>query len=111
MRISRTDSPVRATSPVINPSRGPGPMPAPMYSAVAKAFTTIPVTNSAMRTAMFPTSGSQCSVASTAIAMTTTLLTVPSPGFWRNGIHRSRTTAPVSAVIAPKLNGTCRLTP
>lgn len=30
VRTSLTDRPVRATSPVISPSRGPGPMPAPM---------------------------------------------------------------------------------
>lgn len=30
VRTSLTDKPVRATNPVINPSRGPGPMPAPI---------------------------------------------------------------------------------
>jgi hypothetical protein len=30
VRISRTESPVRMTRPVINPSRGPGPSAAPM---------------------------------------------------------------------------------
>jgi hypothetical protein len=30
VRTSRTESPVRTTSPVISPSRGPGPSAAPM---------------------------------------------------------------------------------
>lgn len=30
VRTSRTESPVRTTSPVISPSRGPGPNAAPM---------------------------------------------------------------------------------
>lgn len=72
---------------------------------------TIPVTNNAARRGSASTSGNHASDTSTAIAMTTTLLTVPRPGIWRKGIHARRTARPVSAVIAPKLNGRCRLTP
>lgn len=105
------DSPVRATRPVINPSRGPGPIPAPMYRAVANAFITMPPTSMIDRTATPSTSGIQASDTSTAIAMTTTLLIVPNPGFCRSGIHASNTRTPVIAVMAPKLSGRCRLTP
>ena len=111
VRTKRMDKPVRATSPVIRPSRGPGPISAPMYNAVANAFMTIPVVSSATRAAMPSTAGSQLSETSTDTAMTTTLLTVPTPGFCRSGIHASRTTSPVNAVIIPKLSGRCLLTP
>lgn len=55
--------------------------------------------------------GSTASEASTATAITTTLLTVPNPGLCRNGIHNASTTTPVNAAMVPKLRGTCVLTP
>src|SRR3954462_8913530 len=42
VRITRTEPPVRRTSPVISPSRGPGPRPAPMYAAPATPVKTTP---------------------------------------------------------------------
>ncbi|SNS31842.1 hypothetical protein SAMN05421642_101569 [Rhodococcoides kyotonense] len=102
---------MRATNPVIRPSRGPGPIPAPMYNAVANPLITMPDTIIGILIASESTSGSQFNDTSTAIAMTTTLLTVPSPGFCRNGIHTRSTAIPVSAVIVPKLRSTCRPTP
>lgn len=111
VRTRRIDRPVRATKPVISPSRGPGPMPAPMYNAVAKPLVTMPANINGMRTASESTSGNHASDTSTAIAMTTTLLTVPSPGFWRNGIHASNTRIPVTAVMVPKLRSTCQPIP
>ncbi len=80
VRVRRIDHPVLATRPVINPSRGPGPIPAPMYSAVANAFTTIPATMARVRTKNPSRCGNIADVTSTATAITTTLLTVPSPG-------------------------------
>ncbi len=82
-----------------------------MYSAVANALTTMPATIIGTAIANPPASGSHPSDTSTATAMTTTLLTVPNPGFCRSGIHASNTRTPVTAVIAPKLSGTCRPTP
>ncbi len=81
VRISLTDRPVRATSPVISPSRGPGPMSAPMYNAVANPFITIPATRMTAERTRPSTSGINASDKSTAIAITIMLLTVPNPGF------------------------------
>ena len=47
--------------------------------------------------------GKKASEVSTEMAITTTLATVPNPGRWRIGIQSSSTTAPVIAVITPKL--------
>jgi hypothetical protein len=43
--------------------------------------------------------------------MTTTLATVPNPGSWRSGTHRSSTAAPTMIVTVPKLTGRCRAMP
>lgn len=107
VRASLMDHPVRATRPVINPSRGPGPIPAPMYNAVAKALTTMPDTMADARSTTPSSCGNIAVVVSTASAMTITLLTVPSPGRCRSGIHISNTAIPVIAVIVPKLSGRC----
>ncbi|MGH3202309.1 MAG: hypothetical protein ACRDP5_09730 [Streptosporangiaceae bacterium] len=50
VRTTRSEWP-RAAKPVINPSRGPGPRPAPMYRPVATPFRTTPDTITAARTA------------------------------------------------------------
>lgn len=80
VRTNRTDSPVRATNPVIRPSRGPGPMPAPMYRTLANPLRRTPVTSMRIRTGMESKSGKKASEVSTEMAMTTTLATVPNPG-------------------------------
>lgn len=63
------------------------------------------------RTGMESKTGKKASEVSTEMAMTTTLATVPNPGRWRIGIQSSSTTAPVIAVITPKLSETCSATP
>jgi hypothetical protein len=45
--------------------------------------------------------GSNASAASTEIPITTTLLTVPNPGFSRSGIHNSSTIAPTTIETVP----------
>lgn len=104
VRVSRIDHPVLATRPVISPSRGPGPIPAPMYSAVANALTTMPDTMARVLIGSPSRCGNTADVASTATAITTTLLTVPRPRRCRSGIHISSTATPVIAVMVPKLS-------
>ena len=48
VRAIRTLTP-RSARPIINPSRGPGPSPAPMYNAEPNAITTKPPTSIAAR--------------------------------------------------------------
>ena len=101
VRTSRSDQPVRPTRPVISPSRGPGPNRAPMYSAVATALSRMPPVASAIRPAIASTCGTSASAVSTATPMTTTLLTVPSPGRWRSGIQQRSTSPPTTTVTVP----------
>ncbi len=103
--------PIPRASPVIRPSRGPGPSPAPMYSTLASALSTTAKTIAPSRTGIDSQCGSSQSPVSTEMPTSTTLLTVPTPGHWRSGIQASRTTAPVSTVTVPKLIGSCRVTP
>lgn len=79
-------------------------MPAPMYSAVANALITIPDTIATVLIGSPSRCGNIADVASTATAITTTLLTVPRPGRCRSGIHISSTATPVIAVMVPKLS-------
>ncbi|MBL3691707.1 hypothetical protein F1652_02995 [Pluralibacter gergoviae] len=111
VRISRMDQPVLACSPVISPSRGPGPKPAPMYIAVASAFSTTAASSSRAWKIRAEAWGSTASVASAASPSTMTLLTVPSPGFCRIGIHSSSTSAPVTISTAPTLRAVWLATP
>jgi hypothetical protein len=78
---------------------------------VATAFSTTPSTTSSTRDHIASTVGSTASEASTARPMTTTLLTVPTPGFCRNGIHSSSTRAPTTIVTVPIDQPTVRETP
>ena len=71
--------------PVIRPSRGPGPKPAPMYMLVAIAFITMPDTRKAIRTGNESSSGISAMLASAARPIQITLLIVPRPGIWRSG--------------------------
>src|SRR5690606_38196218 len=80
VRTRRTDSPVRWCSPVISPSRGPGPKRAAMYRPVAAPFSTTPATMNATRAGRPSASGTTTSVASIAAPITSTLETVPRPG-------------------------------
>ncbi|AII04588.1 hypothetical protein EP51_08265 [Rhodococcus opacus] len=111
VRITRTDSPVRATRPVMRPSLGPGPIPTPMYSTVASALRTTPPSITTIRTTRDSAGSRNASVVSTDTAMTTTLAIVPNPGFCRIGIQSVSTTTPVSAVTTPKLSGVRSATP
>ncbi|HEU5007985.1 MAG TPA: hypothetical protein VFT67_13495 [Jatrophihabitantaceae bacterium] len=78
--MSRIERPVRRARPVISPSRGPGPKWAPMYMPVAMPHSTMPATMSAMRHAIACTCGNHCRLRFMETPMSTTLLSVPSPG-------------------------------
>ncbi|KRE63128.1 hypothetical protein ASG78_05055 [Nostocoides sp. Soil756] len=105
MRTSRIDRPLRRASPVISPSRGPGPSWLPMYRAPANPLPTIPTTIRGMRAPRVPTGGSTPSMTSVASPTTTALRTVPRPGHWRSGIHSRSTTKLVAITIRPYDSG------
>ena len=93
---------MRRASPVISPSRGPGPSWLPMYIAPATPLPTIATSIDGHAPAPGPAmSGTTASVASIASPMTTALSTVPSPGHWRSGIHSSSTTNDTTMLISP----------
>ena len=104
VRTSRIDHPVRACSPVINPSRGPGPSRTPMYAADARPFSTTPATMNTIRGASADGGATTASVRSTATAITRMFDTVPMPGRCRSGIQHSSTSAPVNAVTVPNVS-------
>lgn len=108
VRVSRIDRPVRRASPVISPSRGPGPKWAPMYMPVAMPHSTMPAAMSAIRHAIACTCGSQSRLRFIDTPMSTTLLMVPIPGIWRSGIHSSRTAAPTTITTVPIASPMCR---
>lgn len=101
VRSSRIDRPVRACSPVIRPSRGPGPNRAAMYRPVASPLRTTPPAISAIRAHSACVAGSTASVASMARPTAKTFETVPRPGRCRSGIHSSSTTTPTAIVTSP----------
>ena len=102
VRTSRIERPVRRASPVIRPSRGPGPSWLPMYIAPAIPLPTIASEHDERRASPAPgSSGTTASVASIATPMTTALSTVPSPGHCRSGIHSSSTTNDTTMLISP----------
>ena len=111
VRASRTERPVRATSPVIRPSRGPGPSPAPTYSTVDTALSRTAPSISATRAGTDSGAVSTASLASTVTAMTMTLATVPIPGLFRSGIQASSTATPTTAEATPMVIGVCRVSP
>lgn len=101
VRTRRMERPVRRASPVISPSRGPGPKCAPMYMPVAIPQSTMPVTIAPIRQPIACTRGSQSRLRFIDTPMSTTLLIVPRPGSWRSGIHSSRTAAPTTITTVP----------
>lgn len=111
VRVRRSDRPVRADRPVIRPSRGPGPRPAPTYRPVATPFRAMPPSSRATRGASACTGGRRPSVASAARPTTTTLLAVPMPGRCRSGIQASRTAAPTMMTTRPSGSPVCRASP
>ena len=81
VRTSRIERPVRRCSPVIRPSRGPGPKRAEMYRPVAAPFSTMPASSSGMRQRRARARpGPARACASIARPTTKTLETVPRPG-------------------------------
>jgi hypothetical protein len=109
--ITRSEPPGRVTSPVISPSRGPAPSRAPMYRAVASAFSAIPAVASAIRTHSAPGAGRTASTASTTTPTRTTLLRVPTPGRSRSGTQHSSTSAPTTMVTVPSDQSSRRARP
>src|SRR5262249_47616138 len=100
VRTTRIEWP-RAASPVIRPSRGPGPRPAPMYAPVATPFRKTPMTRHATR-ATIACGAWKCPRTTFIVRPTrTTLLAVPSPGRWWSGIQSSSTTTPTMIAQVP----------
>ena len=102
VRTSRIDLPVRRASPVISPSRGPGPKRPPMYIPVAMPQSRIAPTSDDPP----PGSGRRCgeqpaATGSSNDPTSTTLLSVPSPGRCRSGIQSSSTSAPTMMTMTP----------
>jgi hypothetical protein len=68
---------------------------------VATALSSTPPARRQIRSGSASGAATTASVASTATPMTTTLLTVPSPGRWRSGIQASSTSAPTRIDTTP----------
>ena len=100
VRTARSDIP-RAASPVISPSRGPGPKAAPMYMPVATPLSSTPESSNVHRAAGSWAGSNAIRQSSITRPTTTTLLSVPSPGRWRSGIHSSITSAPARQTQIP----------
>jgi hypothetical protein len=101
VRTSRIEPTPRATSPVIRPSRGPGPRPAPMYSAPASALPTMASASTTIRTVRLLNSGSTRSVASVVKPMMAAFATVPMPGRCRSGIQSNSTNTDTMVITVP----------
>ncbi len=104
VRTSRSDRPVRRCSPVMSPSRGPGPKAAAMYRPVATPLRTMPAVSRAACGSTPCTPGTTASVASMDSPTANTLETVPSPGRCRSGTHSSSTSAPTATDTVPMLH-------
>src|SRR5438270_2251735 len=106
VRTTRIECP-RFASPVIRPSRGPGPRPAPMYAPVATPLRNTPTTRHTIRSAS--SCGCERCASTTSIVppMKITLLTVPIPGRSRSGIHSSRTNSPTRMLHVPSARLEC----
>lgn len=111
VRHTRIERPVTRASPVIRPSRGPGPRCAPMYMPVATPHSTTPPTRQATRPGQLDVCGSTARPTSSETPTSTTLLIVPSPGRCRSGIHNSSTAAPTMITSAPMDSLACRARP
>ncbi|MDQ1628283.1 MAG: hypothetical protein QOI54_2027, partial [Actinomycetota bacterium] len=94
VRHIRIERPVTRASPVMRPSRGPGPKCAPMYMPVATPHSSTPPTRQPMRAGHADTCGRTSRPTFMETPTSTTLLTVPRPGRCRNGIQSSSTAAP-----------------
>ena len=111
VRTTRIDRPLRLASPVIRPSRGPGPNAAPMYMPVATPHSETPTTISAIRQASGAPCGSIARDQFIASPIRTALLTVPSAGHWRNGTHKTKTAAPTRTTTVPIAKPRCSAMP
>ncbi len=111
VRHSRIERPVTRASPVIRPSRGPGPRWAPMYIPVAIPHRSTPAVMHPTRASHPDTCGSSARLMFIDVPTRTTLLTVPSPGRWRSGIHSSSTAAPTMITSVPIARPASRASP
>ena len=100
-RTALIGQPVRTCTPVIQPSRGPGPRFVVRYSPLPMPMIAIPPRTNASRTIVLSGVGSTVTITCRARAMTTALLMVPRPGRSRRGIHRSSTTTLIRKVARP----------
>src|SRR5579884_169516 len=100
VRTTRIECP-RAASPVIRPSRGPGPSPAPMYAPVATPLRKTPPTRQATRAAIACGACTWPSTRSIVAPTRTTLLSVPMPGRCRSGIQSKSTATPTRIAHVP----------
>ena len=107
VRTRRIGQP-RPARPVISPSRGPEPSPAPMYSPVPTPLVRIPAARKTTRTTSARGWGSSGSTASATSPTTITLLTVPMPGRCRSGTQSSRT-ATLTAMSTDPMGSPARL--
>ena len=101
----------RAAIPVISPSRGPGPSPAPMYSAEPIPKANTPATISAIFRARSSGSGRWGRTTLTVPPMSTALRIVPRPGRTRSGIHSRSRAKPTMMITLPTPIPVWRLMP
>ena len=111
VRHSRIERPLTRASPVISPSRGPGPKRAPMYMPVAIPHSSTPPTMHPIRAAQPVASGTSSRPTFNDTPTSTTLLTVPGPGRCRSGIQNSRTAAPTITDTVPIARSSCSASP
>ena len=100
-RTALIGQPVRRWTPVIQPSRGPGPRLVVRYSPLPMPMMAIPTSTNTSRTTVFSGDGSTSTMTWSDRAMTTALLMVPSPGRSRSGIHSSSTVTLTRKVATP----------
>jgi hypothetical protein len=110
VRTTRIECP-RAAMPVISPSRGPGPSPAPMYRPVATPFSATPLTITTTRTGSAWGGGMVASTRSITPPTMTTLHSVPMPGRCRSGTHSSSTATPTMTDHVPVCSPIRRASP
>ncbi|RNL65186.1 hypothetical protein EFK50_04265 [Nocardioides marmoriginsengisoli] len=107
MRTSRIETPVRRCSPVIRPSRGPGPNCEPMYSAVATPLSRTPASSITIRTTYESGVLSRLSATSAERPTRNAFAIVPRPGSSLIGIQRSSTTRLITITASPIESGRC----
>lgn len=111
VRTRRSGQPLRRVSPVISPSRGPGPSCAPTYSAVAKAQATTPASMNSVRGHSPSGVGSHARWMSAKGPSSSVLATVPRPGICRSGSQARSTATEVTTITVPNDSGTRPATP